>query len=134
MSLVIDSDGNERLKKNTVDERAIKSKDVQKSKDITSLLRLGRPKTAIIKSGSDDEGLGQALDDMLNGTEVNPNSKGSVSPLQSLSGDENDSNNEVDYSDEDHDYLTVFEEREQAHIDQEAGIQNNKSQDAQQTN
>ncbi len=110
MGLAVDSAGNECLKRNAVDEGAIKSKDVQKSKDITSLLRLGRPKTAIIKSGSDDEALGQALDDMLNGTEVNPNRKGSVSPLQTLSGDENDSNNEVDYDDEDHDYLAVFEE------------------------
>ncbi len=49
MSLVVDSDGNERLKRDTVDEGAIKSKDIQKSKDITALLNLGRPKTAINK-------------------------------------------------------------------------------------
>ncbi len=117
MHMVVGIDGYERLHRTAVDKEAIKSKDLQKSKDITSLVRLGRPKTAIIKSSSDDEGLGQAFEDMLNGREVNPNSKGSVSPLQSLIGDENDPNNEVNYSDEDHDYLAVFEESEQAHID-----------------
>jgi hypothetical protein len=71
------------------------------------------------KSNSDDEGLGEAFDDMLNGEEVNLNSKCNVTPLQTLIGDENDPNNEVNYSDEDHDYLAAFEESEQAPIDQE---------------
>ncbi len=79
MSLVVDSDGNERLKKNAVNEGAIKSKDIQKSKEIMALLNLGRTKTAINKPSSDDEGLGQAFDDMLNGMEINPKEK-AVSP------------------------------------------------------
>ncbi len=37
MSLVVDSDGNGRLKRNTADEGANKSKDIQKSKGITAL-------------------------------------------------------------------------------------------------
>ncbi len=75
---------------------------------------------------------------MLNGEEVNPNSKGSVSPLQSLIGDENDPDNEVNYNEDDHDYLAAFEDGEQASIDQDGAPamldENNQSQDAHQTN
>jgi hypothetical protein len=88
MRLVVCSDGNERLIRDTVDEGANKSKDIRKTKEVTALLNLGRPETAVNKSGSDDEGLSQALDNMLDGREINPNSKGSVSPLQSLIGDD----------------------------------------------
>ena len=111
MKLVVDSDGNQRLKRITKDEGTIKSKDGQKTKEATALLNLGRPKTAANKSGSDDEGLSQALDDMLGGREINP--KGSVTPLQSLIGGDDDPNNKTNYSDpnseDEHDYLGCFE-------------------------
>jgi hypothetical protein len=62
------------------------------------------------KSSSEDEGFAQAFDDMLNESEeVNPNSKGSVTPLQSMIGDENDPNNEVNYSGSEDGYLAAFE-------------------------
>jgi hypothetical protein len=86
MSLVFDSDGNGRLNRNTVDEGAMKSKDIQKSKEITTLLRLDRPKAMTNKSSSDDEGLGQALEDLLNGEDVNLSSKCNVSPLRAVIG------------------------------------------------
>jgi hypothetical protein len=136
MSLVFDSDGNGRLNRNTVDERAMKSKDIQKSKEITTLLRLGRPKAMTNKSSSDDEGLGQALEDLLNGEEVNLSSKSNVSPLPSLDGDDNDQNNEVNYSTEE-DYLGTFEDGDQTPINQEGAPamvdENNQSQDARRT-
>ena len=145
MSIVVDSDGNERLNRTTVDEGAMKSKDIQKNdngagrnEEITALLMLGRPKTTINKSSSDDEGLEEAFEDLLNDEEVNLNSKGNVSPLPSLGGDENDPENEVDYGGSDEDYLGTFEEGGQAPSDQEGAPamvdENNQSQDAQQTN
>jgi hypothetical protein len=49
---------------------------------------------------------------MLEGKDVNPNRKGSVTPLQSLMVDENDPNYEVDYGGSDDDYLGAFEDDE----------------------
>jgi hypothetical protein len=85
-SLVEDGDGIKRLKKMTKEQRAAKSKDIGKSEEVTALFNLGGTKTTSNKSGSDDDGLGQDFDDMLNGMDVNPNRKGNVTPLQSLMG------------------------------------------------
>ncbi len=46
-SIAIDSNGKERLHRTTVDEGANKSKDSQKTKEVTTLLKLGRPKAAV---------------------------------------------------------------------------------------
>ena len=75
---------------------ADKQIDAQKTKDITSLLRLDKPKIMANKSSSEDEGLGQAFDEMLRGEQDNLKRKGSISPLPPLGDDENDSGNEVD--------------------------------------
>ena len=89
MMLVVDGDGVERLQRITKDEGADKSKDIRKSEEDTALFNLGGTNAASNKSGSDDDGLGQELDDLLNGMEVNPNGKGNVTPLQSEMGDKN---------------------------------------------
>ncbi len=72
MHIVVDIDGKERLHRTTVDEGAMKSKDIQRNDDgagsneeSTALIMLGRPKTTRNKSSSDDEGLGDALEDLL---------------------------------------------------------------------
>ena len=67
MTLVKDSDGVESLKRITEDEGADKSKDIRKSEENTALFILGGTKAASNKSGSDDETLGQDLDDLWNG-------------------------------------------------------------------
>ena len=68
MSLVIGSDGHERLVIDRKDKaEADKSKDVQKPEEVTALLILGSPKTSTNKLSSEDEGLGEALHDLLNG-------------------------------------------------------------------
>jgi hypothetical protein len=131
MMLVTDSDGNERLKRITKDEGDIKSKDSQKSKEVATLLNLGGPKAAVNKSGSDDEGLSQALDEMCNGREINPEKRGSVTPLHALIGGDDDPNNETSYSgpnSEEEDYLGCFDG---PHITLD---KSNQSQDAQHTN
>ena len=92
-SLVVDDDGIERLRRITKDGGADKSKDIGKSEEDTALFNLGGTNAASNKSVSDDDGLGQDLDDMLNGMDVSPNGKGNVTPL--LLDDENNSNNAV---------------------------------------
>jgi hypothetical protein len=79
-SLVADDDGSERLKRITKDGGADKSKDIGKSEEDTALFNLGGTNAASNKSGSDNDGLGQELDDLLNGMEVNPNGKGNATP------------------------------------------------------
>ncbi len=57
MSLVIGSDGHQRLAINRDDKaEVIKSKDVRKPEEVTALSTLGRPKTSTNKSSSEDEG------------------------------------------------------------------------------
>ncbi len=63
MMLVVDDDGIERLKRITKDGGADKSKDIRKSEEDTALFKLGGTKAASNKSSSDDEGLGQDLDE-----------------------------------------------------------------------
>ena len=121
-SLVEDGDGIERLKRITKDGRADKSKDIGKSEEDTALFNLGGTNAASNKSGSDDDGLGQELDDLLNGMEVNPNGKGNVTPLRPEMGDEDDPNNAVSYSDEE-DILAGL-----------SGNENNQSKDKQRNN
>ena len=72
MRLVVDSDGNGRLHRTTVDKGSIKSKDVQKPEEVTALLTLGSPKTSTNKLSSEDEGLGEALHDLLNDEGIPP--------------------------------------------------------------
>jgi hypothetical protein len=70
----------ERLKRIPKDEGADKSKDIPKSEEVTALLDLGGTNAAANKPGSDDDGLGQDLHDILNGMDVSPNGKGNVTP------------------------------------------------------
>ena len=126
-SIVIDKNGFERVVQN------IKSKDVRKPDEVTALTILGSPKTSTNKSSSEDEGLGEALHDLLNNSEGTPAvNRGSASPLPSLRGvDPNyNSDNAVDYGPDsgtdDEDLLRVFEDDNQP-----LGIQ---SQDAQHNN
>ena len=135
MRIVVGGDGNERLVRNetAVDEGAIKSKDVQKPEEVTALLTLGSPKTSTNKLSNEDEGLGEALHDLLNNSEGTPAAnRGSASPLPSITGVDPKyfSDNAVDYgtdnSTDDEDLLRAFEDD-----DQPSGIQ---SQDAQQDN
>ena len=120
---------NERLVQN------IKSKDAQKPEEVTALLTLGSPKISTNKSTSEDEGLGEALHDLLNDEGAPAVNEGSVSPLPSLRGEshEDDPNTAVDYGTDgtndtdDSDILRVFEEED----NQPQGIQ---SQDAQRNN
>ena len=113
--IVLDKNGKGRLKKiNKSKDKQIKSKDKQKTKGSATLLNLGTLKAAGNKPSSEDEDLGQALDKMFAGTDMNPEQKGNVTPLQSLIGGDNDPNNEVDYGgsdnyDEDDDILAAFE-------------------------
>ena len=118
---------NERLVQN------IKSKDVQKPEEVTALLTLGSPKTSTNKLSNEDEGLGEALHDLLNNSEGTPAAnRGSASPLPSITGVDPKyfSDNAVDYgtdnSTDDEDLLRAFEDD-----DQPSGIQ---SQDSQQDN
>jgi hypothetical protein len=118
---------NERLVQN------IKSKDVQKPEEVTALLTLGSPKTSTNKLSNEDEGLGEALHDLLNNSEGTPAvNRGSASPLPSITGVDPKyfSDNAVDYgtdnSTDDEDLLRVFEDDNQP-----SGIQ---SQDAHQDN
>ena len=118
---------NERLVQN------IKSKDVQKPEEVTALLTLGSPKTSTNKLSNEDEGLGEALHDLLNNSEGTPAAnRGSASPLPSITGVDPKyfSDNAVDYgtdnSTDGEDLLRAFEDD-----DQPSGIQ---SQDAQQDN
>ncbi len=73
-SYVVGSDGHERLVRNktAVDLGAIKSKDGQKPEGVATLLTLGSPKTSTNKLSSEDEGLGEALHDLLNDEGIPP--------------------------------------------------------------
>jgi hypothetical protein len=110
MSIVVDSDGHERLSVNrtTVDKEAVKSKDVQKPEEVTTLLALGSPKTSTNKSSSEDEGLAEDLHDLLNDEGISPVVRSSASPLPSLrrGGRDYFSDNAMDYGTDEED--TVY--------------------------
>ena len=71
---------NRIMNRTTVHEQAIKSKDVQKPEEVTTLLTLGSPKTSTNKSSSEDEGLGDALHDLLNDDGISPSSEAVLRP------------------------------------------------------
>ncbi len=118
MRIVVGSDGNERLVRNetAVDEGAIKSKDVQKPEEVTTLTPLGSPKTSTNKLNNEDEGLGEDLHDLLNDEGIPPDNRGNASPLPSLTGEDASyySDNAVDYGTDgvtdDEDLQGVFED------------------------
>ena len=112
MSIVVDSDGRERMIMNrtTVDKEAMKSKDVQKPEEITALLTLGSPKISTNKSSSEDDGLAEDFHDLLNEEEIPPVDRNSASPLPSLRGGDANyySDNAVDYgTDDDTDSISI---------------------------
>ena len=108
--LVIGKDGKARLKDVKEDKHSNKSKDIQE----TALLNLGTIKAAGNKPSSDDD-LGQALDEMFPGTDMNPEQSGNVTPIMSpLTGDENDPDNDVDYSGSEVDVLDGHDDEETA--------------------
>ena len=130
MSLVVGGDGPERLSFNrtTVDQKAIKSKDVQKPEEVTTLLTLGSPKISTNKSSSEDDGLAEDFHDLLNDEEIPPVDRNSASPLPSLrrEGRNYFSDNAEDYGTDEEDILEVVEQDNQP-----TGMQ---SQDTQQNN
>ena len=121
MSIVLDSNGHERLSVNrtTVDEEAVKSKDVQKINEDTALLTLGSPKISTNKSRGEDEGLAEDLHDLLSGNGNLPVERSSASPLPPLRKGRRNyfSDNAEDYgtddddgTEDDEDLLRVFEQ------------------------
>ena len=125
---------NRIMNRTTVDEQAIKSKDVQKPEEVTTLLTLGSPKTNTNKSSSEDEGLGDALQHLLEEEGTPPIVRNSASPLPSLGKESIDyfSDNavDVDYGTDEEDLLEVHEQDTQQN-NQPLGIQ---SQDIQHNN
>ncbi len=120
MRIVVDSEGNDRLHRNAavdVPEKSFNCDDDEGIKESSTLLTLGSPKTTRNKSSSDDEGLGDALADLLSDEGNTLSGKDSVSPLPLLGGDEDDPNNAVDYSEDDPNNAVDYDGTDDEYLD-----------------
>ncbi len=132
----MDSDGHKRLNRNAVVNAAqtpVNNDGVGSDEENPQFFMLGCPKK--VKPNSDDEGLGDALDVLLNDGGIPLVNKGDASPLPSWRGDDEDPSNEVDYEGSEEADLFLDSESDQATIGngnlQPLGNANSQSKDVQ---